>query len=186
MDIQFKKLSSPLDKDWSKAMKLYEESFPSKERRSIQDHIRAIADPRFYSNTIYFGDEFAGIFFFWEFSEFCYGEFLAIEPSMRSHKIGSRVINHWADKYERVFLEIEPPTEEMAIRRKGFYERNGFVANSHHHVHPAFCRPFEPHQLILMSRPSLLSDAEFEAITEYIQKPVITYSEHNTPSTDRE
>jgi len=185
MNIKFKKLNSPLDSDWSRAMELYQNAFPHKERRSIEDHIRALKDPRFSSNTIYFKDKFAGIFFFWTFDEFSYGEFLAIEPTMRSHNIGSQLINSWAERCGRIFLEIEPPTDEMAIRRKGFYERNGFVANPQLYVHPSFCRPFEPHQLIIMSCPTALSTQEFERMLEYIKAPVLTYSEHDTQSTNK-
>lgn len=179
LELQLIPLRSESDKDWMEATRLYEEAFPRKERRSLEDHLRAMEDSRFSSNVIHYGGEFAGIFFYWVFEEFCYGEFLAISPQLRGENIGSKVISLWTKKQKKVVLEIEPPEDEMSIRRLGFYKRAGFVANPQLYIHPSFCRPFEPHQLILMSHPNLLTTSEFEQLMVYIKHPTLTYSEHD-------
>lgn len=178
-ELQLIPLRAQSDKDWEAACELYENAFPQKERRSIEDHLRALEDSRFSVNVIHFNGEFAGIFFFWVFAEFCYGEYLAILPQLRGHNIGSKVIDILKERYEKVVLEIDPPEDEMAIRRLGFYERAGFVKNPQLYIHPSFCRPFEPHQLILMSYPNLLTDLEFEQLMVYIKFPLLMYSEQD-------
>lgn len=177
-ELQLIPLYSPTDKDWNEAFGLYQAAFPEKERRSVADHVRAMEDPRLSTNAIHFNGEFAGIFFFWVFDEFCYGEYLAILPQLRGHNIGSKVVEILTARDKKVVLEIEPPEDEMSIRRLGFYLRSGFIRNPQHYIHPSFCRPFEPHQLILMSYPSLLTSVEFERLMKYIKLPLLTYSEH--------
>ncbi|MEI3140799.1 MAG: hypothetical protein V8S34_04075 [Lawsonibacter sp.] len=50
-------------------------------------------------------------------------------------------------------LEIDPPVDELSIRRKGFYERAGFWANPFLHVHPPY-RPHSGHPLTVMTYPT--------------------------------
>lgn len=61
--------------------------------------------------------------------------YLAVEPSRRGAGIGSRALAEIQSKFSkgRTFLNIEPVDEECAnpeqrVRRREFYERNGFAA----------------------------------------------------------
>ena len=70
-------------------------------------------------------------------------------------------------------LEIDPPVDEIAIRRKGFYERCGFTANPYPHVHPAYHKGVRWHDLVLMSRPDGLTDKQCRAYQAYLADVVM-------------
>lgn len=86
--LQFIPFTSPADRGWAKAMEIYRRSFPYKEQRSEEDHIRALADPAFRAEGIWRGDEFVGILYYWHTDEWDYVEHLAICASLRGQKPG--------------------------------------------------------------------------------------------------
>lgn len=49
-----------------------------------------------------------------------------ILPALRGQRYGSRALSMLPND-RPVILEIDPPVDEIAIRRKGFYERCGFT-----------------------------------------------------------
>ena len=58
-----------------------------------------------------------------------------------------------------VVLEVEPPTDEMAIRRIGFYERNGFkLWKDITYIQPAYDKTKSSIELKLMT----IGDIEFD------------------------
>ncbi len=63
------------------------------------------------------------------------------------------------EKGKTVLLEIDPPVDEISLRRETFYERCGYRANIHPHVHPPYRAGFPGHELVVMSRPEKLSHA---------------------------
>lgn len=90
------------DDIFQKAFSLYQVSFPEKEQRSLDDHIRALADPRFFCETIWEGEQFCGLIFYWELSGFQYIEHLAIEPSLRGSGIGSRCLEEFCKRNQKI------------------------------------------------------------------------------------
>src|SRR5699024_11360412 len=70
-------------------------------------HIRALADPRFFCETIWEGEQFCGLIFYWELSGFQYIEHLAIEPSLRGSGIGSRCLEEFCKRNQKIVLEID-------------------------------------------------------------------------------
>ena len=56
--------------------------------------------------------------------------------------------------------------------------RLGFVRNDYHYVHPSFQRPYEPHQLVLMSYPKAMTDEECRSFERFVRDPVLRYSCH--------
>ncbi len=107
-----------------------------------------------------------------------YLEHLAVDPGLRNEKFGSRILERLASGGQPVVLEIEPPEDELTRRRCGFYRRNGFVANEHPYLHPSYSRPFEPHPLVLMSRPEPLTGAQAESFGKFVRETVLRYSDH--------
>ena len=176
--LEFKSFRSPSDAGWEEAWKLYEESFPRKETRSLADHLRALEDPRFTADGIWLDGEFVGLFYYWHAPGDAYAEHFAILPTMRGVNIGSRVLAEFCQRFGRVVLEIDPPETEIAQRRQRFYERMGFIANDYLYIHPSFQRPCEPHQLILMSYPEPMTEAECHALEQFVRNPVLRYSCH--------
>lgn len=124
-----------------KVWRLYEESFPAHERRSLTAQEQAFADCRARSKVMLDDEgEVMALVFYWLYAGMVYVEFLAVNPAMRGRNIGSGVVERLLELYpgKLVILEIEPPQEEMAVRRLHFYERLGFVRNPYNYIHPSY------------------------------------------------
>ena len=50
--------------------------------------------------------------------------------------------------------EIDPPSDDISIHRKSFYERCGFKENAFSHVHPPYHKGNTGHELVIMSSPA--------------------------------
>ena len=74
---------------------------------------------------------------------------------------------------KRIVLEIDPPEDAIAVRRKGFYERCGFAVNPYPHIHPPYHRGNEGHALVVMSWPGALPPQEYSAFAQYLQRRVM-------------
>lgn len=156
-------------------MDLCREAFPPKERRSEEDTIAALADPLFRADGIRLDGELAGILFWWLWGEVRYIEHLAVAPELRGRSIGAEVLTEFC-RGRRVVLEIEPPEEPIAVRRKHFYERLGFTANPQPYIHPSYGNPAEPHRLVLMSFPAPLTNDEARGFADFVKERVLRYS----------
>ena len=77
-ELQFIPFTSPADRGWAEAMEIYRRSFPYKEQRSEEDHVRALRDPHFRADGIWCGDEFVGILYHWQGDGWHYVEHLAV------------------------------------------------------------------------------------------------------------
>ena len=102
--------------------------------------------------------------------------------ALRGRNMGSQALTAFCRKVGRVILEIDPPVDDISIRRRHFYERLGFVANPYEYIHPSFRKPFTPHQLILMSYPGPLTYDEARGFADFVRETVLGYSEHEAPT----
>lgn len=183
-DLQFVPLRSRRDPLWPDVWALYEESFPACERWNAPSYDRAFADPAFEADAILLDGAFAGLLFHWTADGFHYAEHLAISPRLRGQHLGSRALEAFC-RGRRVILEIDPPEDEISIRRLHFYQRLGFVANPYDYVHPSYRSPFHPHRLVLMSRPEPLEGCEARRFADFIREHVLSYSDHEHPALPR-
>lgn len=95
--------------------------------------------------------------------------------------MGSAALSAFCRKVGRVILEIDPPEDDISIRRRHFYERLGFVANPYRYIHPSFRKPFTPHRLVLMSYPGAITYEEARSFADFVREAVLRYSEHEAP-----
>ena len=113
----------------AKLLDLYETSFPASERRDrtkLTDMIGTNDFMRFCA-IIDNHDQLAGLFIYWDFPQFVYGEHFAIFPEMRNHGVGRDLLGHlFAITDKPIYIEVEPAEDEMSVRRVEFYRRNGF------------------------------------------------------------
>lgn len=123
--LQFIPFKSRSDKGWAEAWELYEKSFPYNERWNAEGYDRAFGDPNFEADGIWRGDEFIGILFHWGADGYRYVEHLAVSPALRGQNMGSAALSAFCRKVGRVILEIDPPVDDISIRRLHFYERLG-------------------------------------------------------------
>lgn len=181
--LRFVPFTSPADKGWDEAWAIYENSFPYKEQRSMEDHLRALEDPRFEAEGIWLGDRLAGFLNHWTWGEgFSYCEHLAMSPELRGQRVGSRALEAFCARAGKVVLEIDLPVDDISIRRLHFYQRLGFVDNPYVYRHPSYRPPFTTHQLVLMSYPDPLTDAEAERFADFVREEVLRYSRHESPA----
>lgn len=184
-ELQFIPFRSLEDKGWAEAWEIYQNSFPNCERWDERDYLRAFGDPHFEADGIWRENRLVGILFHWKSSGYHYVEHLAVSPLMRGQDMGSRALKAFCAKVGKVILEIDPPVDDISIRRRHFYERLGFTANPYEYIHPSFRKPFEPHKLVLMSYPAAISYEEARTFADFIREVVLSYSEHECPTLPR-
>jgi len=163
---------------WPQAWELYERSFPLRELRSLEQHILAMDDPRFFAEVITDKEEFIGVIFYWKWDNYRFVEHFAIDPSLRGSGSGSRVLEEFLNNDQSlVMLEIEPLCDEISERREQFYERSGFTMNYYRHIHPSFRPSTEAHELLIMSAPRGLKPSEFEEFRRFTFGTILKYSD---------
>ena len=52
-DLKFRPFRSPADPGWDEAWAIYQNSFPQKEIRSLEDHLQALSDPHYTADGIW-------------------------------------------------------------------------------------------------------------------------------------
>lgn len=159
------------------AMALYRRSFPAHELRLWPDQQAVMNDPLYHFDLCLLDGAQAGLILYWDFGAYIYVEHFCVEPTMRGHGLGTLILAELAKKSRPIILEIDPLTDDVAVRRKGFYERCGYIANGFAHVHPPYQAANHGHALIVMSHPRALSQAEFDTFTVDLREKVMAYSE---------
>ena len=134
--------------------KLYTDAFPEIERREISawlDYMQT--KENFKAQAIIHDETLVGFITSWHFADFVYGEHFAISPEMRCGGIGGNALRWFLASDSRpLVIEVEPPTDEMACRRIGFYERNGLrLWNDGEYVQPPYSPDRHAIELKLMT-----------------------------------
>lgn len=99
---------------------LYEASFPPNERRTREDHLRALQDADFFPLGAVEGGKLLADVFLWETEDFCYLEHFAVQPSLRGHGTGSTILRQLLTQDKPLILEIEPPDDEITWPPQAF------------------------------------------------------------------
>ena len=132
-NIEFKDLSRSL-KEFKQVKKLYFTAFPKAEQDPFLQ-LRYLAwrkKAHFYA--IYADNEWVGLTWIAPYKNVVFLNYIAISEQYRNKGIGSEVLQELKNRYskQKIFLNIEEPDEnaennEERIKRKQFYERNGFI-----------------------------------------------------------
>ncbi len=166
--MRFERITDAGHPMYSAAMALYRESFPAHELRESASQERILHDRAYHFDLAYDGETFVGLALCWEPETFIYVEHLCILPALRGHAYGSAVLALLAAEGKTVILEIDPPVDDISVRRLGFYERNGFSVNPYAHVHPPYHAGNHGHNLVVMSRPGVLTREEYDGFARYL------------------
>lgn len=165
--LNIRRITSSSDALYSGCVRIYEESFPYEERRDTAVMTGMLSDDRFHF-IVFYGDREedgpVGFFTFWDFGHgYLYGEHFAVDPSRRGGGTGTRVLDYIKSLGIPMILEIEIPSveDEMTLRRKLFYERNGFILNPHSHIQPAYHPDSRPVPMRVMTWPYVFSSDEY-------------------------
>lgn len=171
--MNFERLTSPSHPLYNRALGLYQISFPLHEQREAASQTSILQDEAYHFELVYDAGTFVGIVLYWEDSDFIYIEHFCILPEMRNRQYGQRVLSLLQTKQKTLILEIDPPIDAISTRRKEFYERCGFVRNTYPHVHPPYHKGNKGHELVIMSSPKPISQAEYDAFSVYLKDRVM-------------
>ena len=130
---------------------IYDNSFPEKEKRSIDEHVLIMKKDDFFSDVVYIDNEIVGILFYWIRNDYAYIEHFAVAAGKRGGGIGTAILKNFLQSNTKVVLEIEPPMDDVSIKRKHFYENIGFRIYDYKYFHPSYGKRYKPYPLCLMS-----------------------------------
>lgn len=171
--MHFERLTNENHPLFNKALTLYDLSFPYFERRELKSQIQTLKDCDYRFDLIYDNDAFVGLILFWETEKFIYIEHFCIFPELRNKKYGQKVLNAICQTKKTVILEIDPPVDEISIRRKNFYIRCGFFENPFYHEQLPFHKNDTTHHLIIMTFPRVISQAEYDFFKTYYKNRIM-------------
>lgn len=149
-------------------------SFPPEEYRKLEE-LRNYTDTKtiFHNNIILQDEAPIGLITYWDFDAFCYIEHFAIAPHLRNGGYGKEALNHLCKILERpIVLEVEIPEEEMAKRRIGFYQRQGFILWEKPYQQPPYKAGDDYLPLYLMAYGNLQCDKDYETVRVCIYREV--------------
>ena len=177
--MKFVRLTDVNDPMYSQALNLYKNSFPYHELREDDSQFRIMKNDEYHFCLIYDGDEFIGDIFYWETEDFIYVEHFCISEEKRNKNYGRRALESFGAG-KTVILEIDPPEDDISIRRKGFYELCGFRINEFNHVHPPYHNSCKPHALKIMTRPEMIDENMYDKFNSYLSDVVMkdVYSDY--------
>ncbi len=133
-------------------------------------------DPRYHCQIFYQDGLLLGFIFWWACGEQIYIEHLAINPALRGRNYGSRLLAEFCERAGKtVILEIDPPEDEIAIRRLRFYQGLGFCLNDYAHLHPPYHPDYEGHALRVLSYPKLLEEEAYQRFNQMLVETVMDH-----------
>lgn len=131
---------------------LYETAFPQQERRTWEELMRLLNEPKMRLNAIMIDEHFIGFAIYWKLDDWLYLEHLAISAQLRGKEYGARVIEYLKGLAGRkIILETELPETDEAVRRIRFYERQGFKVVSYPYKQPPYRQHESPFPMMLMT-----------------------------------
>ena len=158
------------NKYFEKAWKLYLDSFPEIERRTLEEQEEILTDKNF-KMTCYMEDEvLISIVFYWKISSYTFLEHFAVNSQLRGQSFGSKILQKFINDKKNIVLEIEPIVDEITQKRLKFYKKFGFVVNSHEHLQIPFREGAKELKLLLMSQEKTLSQQEYKVLYESMKK----------------
>jgi hypothetical protein len=157
--MQLLKQNDVESEEFKKAWKIYEYSFPSDERRNIEQQKKTNQKKGYNYRIIKDEHKVIGLIATWDFEDFSFIEHIAI---MKEH----------CKKNPNTILEVERPENQEAINRIKFYEKLGFKLNKYDYIQPAYDKDKESVPLFIMSYPNKINEKEYLALQQELYKKV--------------
>ena len=161
--IRFSRITSSTHPFFADAFDLYTQSFPIHEQRLSKSQQNILSHPQYHCGAVLENNTFCGILFSWEIGSLTY----------IGQGTGSRILGEFLKTHPLTVLEIDPPQDDISIRREKFYQRLGLVSNDVSHYHPPYRLQTAPHKLVVMSYPRTLSPAEYQMFFDYLQNTIM-------------
>lgn len=123
----------------SRIFSAYEKTFPADERRDEEQFLDLLENEKSFILSIKNDDFQVGYAILWKLETFYFLEHFEVFEEFRNLKLGSHILSELKEKFGKIVLESEPSDlSEMAERRIGFYERNGFSIISENYLQPSY------------------------------------------------
>ncbi len=157
------------------AKNLFENAFPVEERPDFE--ILQERNPNlFHFHIITYHGKPIGILSYWDFEDFIYIEHFAISDIVRNQGLGKEILTQFLTSHlKQIVMEVEPPIQEMARRRIGFYKRLGFLDNEFEYQQPPYRGNLEFLSMKILSRQPLTKQ-DFEHVKHMIYTNVYKYT----------
>lgn len=163
MSINFRPLTKH-DINYSKVIDLYEDAFTEVQRVPSWILRYKLRKGKAGFNVVYAHDTWIGFIYSTEYEDIVFVQFFAISESCRSGGYGSKTMDSMRDMHsgKRIVLNIEEVDEQaenyqQRIKRKAFYEKNGFSSSGYIVKEPA-------ERLEMMILGGSISKEEIEAM----------------------
>lgn len=124
--------------------------------------------------TLKDNDQIVGIMSFYQYDDFRFIDYFAIDGSLKGKGMGSKMLQYFINLDDKmVILEVEHPEDEQSKRRIAFYQRNGLYLNDRFEYFVPPVRNLK-HRLYfhLMSSKRKINNIEFEKYYPLILKMV--------------
>ncbi|WP_281532901.1 GNAT family N-acetyltransferase [Anaerocolumna aminovalerica] len=159
--------------DFPKVYEIMHAAFPLNERRSYEGQ-RELLNHNNYKLFLHKHQERIIAFLaVWEFDEINFIEHFAVETASRGSGQGENMLKEYlSHAVNPVFLEVEPPSTEIARRRIKFYERIGFHLNKFDYLQPSLQEGQKPLLLKNMTYPNPLEEEFFDYCKKIIFETV--------------
>ena len=153
---------------------IYSVSFPLYERRDYEQQVAVLDNSLYQLDLYFFGDKLSGFISYWKSDEFVFAEHLAISPDFRGKGFGSALLKPFSESRSvPVILEIEPPIDEISIRRLRFYKSLGFVINHHIHLQPPFHDGDNPLLLNILTYPDQINHGLYTRFSHFQKRTMM-------------
>ncbi len=161
------------ESDFEEVFRLLEIAFPEDEYRTYEEQKTLLSEPAYKLYGIKKGDTLIAFTAVWDLTSLLFIEHLAVNPAFRNGGIGAGLLQELIRMSDKtVCLEVEPPQTEMAVRRIGFYRRNGFFLNAYPYIQPAMSAGRNPVPLQVMTHGHAVDLDEFETIRNLLYERV--------------
>lgn len=158
----FKKVISTKIEIINEIYSVYVSSFPEDEKRDEEQFYALFQNPKVQVFSVVYDQNFIAYFITWQLDDFVFIEHFEV---YRNLKLGSVIFQQFSEIFPKLVLESEPENiGELAIRRLGFYDRNGFSIVEKNYTQPAYSEKKQDLKLYL------LSNFKIDAIAPIVQK----------------
>ena len=137
-------------------------SFPPSEMRNYDGQLSQFDNHHYKVLIKKINGVIIGFLAVWEFDDVDFIEHFAVDSNYRGNGIGEKMLNEYLEQATKaVFLEVEPPTDDISIHRIEFYERLGFHLNMFNYHQPALQKGQKAIPLKIMTYPMAVEENFF-------------------------
>lgn len=171
---QFYRIENIHDKYYNDFISIYSTSFPVYEQRSHEQQLYAFSSKHYHLFCRISENRLNAFISFWNFDNYVYVEHFAVNSQIRGQSTGTNTLTQFMEETQKmIVLEIDPIVNEISKKRLSFYQKLDFKPCPYKHVHPAYNKTYQPHELLVLSSGSILSSSMYETFKADLNEVVM-------------